>query len=100
MTFEDWQPIETAPANKAVLIFYKNQLGKGRIIKAKFTPRWTVPSDDCGESDGCEEYSEDHDQYFYIESWWELIDNWDEYTQVTIHEKPTHWMPLPKPPVC
>ena len=31
--------------------------------------------------------------------WYECIDNWDDYTEVAIHEgEPTHWMPLPAPP--
>lgn len=30
----------------------------------------------------------------------ECIGNWDDYTEVAIHDgEPTHWMPLPAPPV-
>ena len=30
----------------------------------------------------------------------ECINNWDDYTEVAIHEgEPSHWMPLPAPPV-
>ncbi len=32
--------------------------------------------------------------------WYECINNWDDYTEVAIHEgEPSHWMPLPAPPV-
>lgn len=31
--------------------------------------------------------------------WYECIDNWDDYTEVAIHEgEPSHWMPLPARP--
>ncbi len=32
--------------------------------------------------------------------WYECIDNWGDYTEVAIHEgEPSHWMPLPAPPI-
>lgn len=49
--------------------------------------------DDCA----CE-YSEEHDEYFLIEGWYEVIKNWDDYNSVSIGDFVTHWMPLPEPP--
>lgn len=94
----EWRTIDTAPSLKAVLVHYPNALGNSRIVKAKFIPRYTVESS--GDEEGVDEYHEDSDKFTYIEGWWELIDNWDEYNFVFIDEnKPTHWMPLPAVPI-
>jgi hypothetical protein len=93
----EWRPIDTAPSLKAVLVHYPNALGNSRIVKAKFIPRYTVESS--GDEEGVDEYHDSSDRFTYIEGWWELIDNWDEYSFLFIDgNKPTHWMPLPKPP--
>lgn len=97
----DWQPIETAPHNKPVLIFYRNCLGKGRCIKALRTDRFMVEAtgDESDNEDGVTEYDEANDRYTYVAGWWEQVDNWCDYTQVKVHEgEPTHWQPLPGPP--
>lgn len=94
-----WQPIETAPSGKAVLIYYTNPLGKGRTIKARHIKRYTEESN--GDADeGVDEYDEANDRYTYVEGWWEMLDNWDEYGFVKVYSgAPTHWHPLPDPPV-
>lgn len=91
-----WQPIATAPKDgRSMLVYYKNCLGKDRIIKAMFIPKnWE-------ESDGeWAEYNEEKDCYYTPEGWYECCDNWDEYSHFMISSKnvPTHWMPLPNPP--
>ena len=95
---EAWQTIETAPSGLPVLIFYKNRCNKGRIVKAfkcgKFENENT-------SEEGVEyaEYCEEKDSYFDPPGWYELIDNWDDYSYVFIDHVPTHWQPLPPPPV-
>ena len=93
-----WQPIETAPSGKAVLIHYKNRLGNSRVIRARYIQRFTEEAvNDDGE--GVDEYDEANDRYTYMEGWWEMLDNWDDYAFVMVNEgQPTHWMPLPEPP--
>ena len=44
------------------------------------------------------EYSEEKDEYFLLEGWYEVIKNWDDYNSVSIGDFVTHWMPLPQPP--
>lgn len=92
-----WQPIETAPKGIAILIYYKNSCDKGRTVKAEYIERWTTESDP--ESDNCE-YSEEKDCYYTPEGWYEVIDNWDEFSSVAICRSNTitHWMSLPEPP--
>ena len=47
--------------------------------------------------DECE-YSEEDDEYYLCEGWYEVIKNWDDYNSVAVEDFVTHWMPLPEPP--
>ena len=52
-----------------------------------------------GFPDDCDcEYSEEDDEYYLCEGWYEVIKNWDDYNSVTVEDSVTHWMPLPEPP--
>ena len=52
-----------------------------------------------GFPDDCNcEYSEEDDEYYLCEGWYEVIKNWDDYSSVTVEDFVTHWMPLPKAP--
>ena len=52
-----------------------------------------------GFPDECNcEYSEEDDEYYLCEGWYENIKNWDDYNSVTVEDFVTHWMPLPLPP--
>ena len=52
-----------------------------------------------GFPDDCDcEYSEEDDEYYLCEGWYEVIKNWDDYNSVTVEDSVTHWMPLPLPP--
>ena len=49
-----------------------------------------------GFPDECNcEYSEEDDEYYLCEGWYEVIKNWDDYNSVTVEDFVTHWMPLP-----
>lgn len=98
----EWQPIETAPAGKAILVFYKNSYGKPRIIKARYVAKFAELADayDFEWEDESElDYDESTDKYYMREGWLELIDNWDDYSSVYFRQHLTHWMPLPEPPM-
>ena len=52
----------------------------------------------CVSSDDIDmEYDEETDEYYLPEGWWEVINNWDDYSFVAIGDFVTHWMPLPPP---
>ena len=48
-------------------------------------------------TDECE-YSEEDDEYYLCEGWYEVIKNWDDYNSVAVEDFVTHWMPLPELP--
>ena len=52
-----------------------------------------------GFPDECNcKYSEEDDEYYLCEGWYEVIKNWDDYNNVAVEDLVTHWMPLPQPP--
>ena len=52
-----------------------------------------------GFPDECDcEYSEEDDEYYLCEGWYEVIKNWDDYNSVAVEDFVTHWMPLPDAP--
>lgn len=91
-----WQPIETAPSGLAILVFYKNSSGYGRIIKAKYVPKFTWESETDCEMDT--EYNEETDTFYYPSGWYEMIDNWDDYTCCVVEHQPELWQHLPRMP--
>lgn len=84
----EWQPIETAPkTGKKVVLFYLNRNNLPRTVMA----RW-LTDEQAAETDA--------DGVGLEGGWYECIDNWDDYTEVAIHEgEPSRWMPLPAPPI-
>ena len=52
-----------------------------------------------GFPDECNcEYSEEDDEYYLCEGWYEVIKNWDDYNSVAVEDFVTHWMPMPELP--
>lgn len=97
-----WVPVsERMPdADRKVLATYTNELGNRRTIVARWTPAKTVEASGDDDEPGCHEYDEATDTFYLIEGWWEVINNWGDYSQVFVNEgKVDHWMPLPAAPV-
>lgn len=90
-------------SGKSVLAFYLNSHGKGRRIRAEYIARWTVQAEgfDPDPDTECVEYSEQDDAYYILEGWYELIDNWDDYSRIAVNEGVvTHWMDMPTDPTA
>ena len=52
-----------------------------------------------GFPDECDcEYSEEDDEYYLCEGWYEVIKNWDDYNSVAVEDLVTHWMRTPQAP--
>lgn len=95
----NWQSIKNMPENgRNVLAYYVNNSGNYRIVKAFYAALYAIESgydDDLNDS----EYDDKTDTYYFPEGWYEVIDNWPDYSCVRINEGDvTHWMPLPEPP--
>ena len=95
----NWIPVtfKLPPHGVNVLATYKNSYGKQRFIVGHYLERWKEESNQ--DDDAPEEYSEELDNYFYKEGWYEQQDNWDNYGSIAVHQgKVSHWMPLPDAP--
>jgi len=77
---------------KHVFAYYRNALNKKRRVIAKLIGQFESESTD--DLEDCE-YSEEDDKYYVIPGWYEVIDNWDDFSCVRITEDVTHWQELP-----
>ena len=73
---------------------YKKQY----VCEAYYAKEHSVSEGKYPEDIDCYDYSEEDDEYYLKEGWYEVIHNWDEYGSVVIGDFVTHWMPLPEPP--
>lgn len=78
-----WQPIETAPKGQIVLVHYKNSLGNGRTMRARYYLSETLDSDSTESGWADEGWYEESEAYEYL---------------MPLDHEPTHWMPLPAAP--
>jgi hypothetical protein len=85
---------------QAVLAYYLNSHGMSRRIRAMHVKRFTVEAEEFADPETqCCEYSEQDDCYYTTEGWYELIDNWPDYSSCAVIEGViTHWMPMPSAP--
>lgn len=74
---------------------YKKQY----VCEAYYAKELSISEGRFPEDTDCYDYSEEDDEYYLKEGWYEVIHNWDEYGSVVIGDFVTHWMPLPEPPV-
>ena len=91
----EWQPIETAPEGKPVLLAIEYQTGNRRVIRAMRAGERTLHlSDEQDPWDGCI-YDETEDAYFCAPGWYEK-NEYDECNWM-VHDKPIAWQHLPDP---
>lgn len=93
----EWIKVGDDKPKGNVFVFYKNDHGKGRVVKARWVGKFEEPVDD--EDCLAPDVDDDGDEWWH-EGWYEQIDNCGDFTSVYIaNGEVTHWMPLPKPPV-
>jgi hypothetical protein len=89
---------ERLPSSRVpVLARYTNDYGHGRTIRAWWLAKFQQESENIDNFDA--DYDEESDTYYDPKGWYELIDNWGDYSSVAVTEGTiTHWMPMPLPP--
>jgi len=93
-----WRPVSEKPEKDQIVIAtYLNQCGKRRRVRAVYIRQY---EEEAGEDDElCVEYCEEQDEWYLKEGWYELIDNWLDYSSVAIVEGVVdYWMPMPPAP--
>lgn len=68
------------------------------VCEAYYAKEHSISEGRYPEDTDCYDYSEEDDEYYLKEGWYEVIHNWDEYGSVVIGDFVTHWRPLPEPP--
>lgn len=89
----NWQPIETAPTNKSVLVCRGQFVFIAQKMDDKVLATWSYDPDWL-------DYDEDDDEFYFPSGWYQVTDcdSCDVmFTQLSDHEQPTHWKPLPTP---
>lgn len=84
----EWQPIETAPVNEAVLV----RVGMGMAFAARLVPDAAMTDEEASCDQWQAEHEGEHPPCWSGGCCW--ASNEDENTSL----QPTHWMPLPPPP--
>ena len=95
-----WRPASELPEKDQIVIAtYLNSNGKRRSVRAVYVRQYEEELDYDDDSDY--EYNEENDTYYLKEGWYELIDNWDDYSSVAIVEGVVdYWMPMPPASPC
>jgi len=78
-----WMPIDSAPKGRIILVHYKNLLGNGRTMRARYYLPDTLDSDSTESGWADEGWYEESEAYEYL---------------MPLEYEPTHWMPLPAAP--
>lgn len=89
-----WQPIETAPHMRKLIVSYVNDLGKRRCVMACYYKARSLEMDDDYAEVG--EYDEATGASFAPEGWYEEHEG--DSPLMPLSGQPTHWMPLPASP--
>lgn len=88
------------PEHEVLVLCKTKPNGYEYLCLAFYVPdKWLRGDSDYNwDYEACDVYSEEDDDYYVNEGWYESIHNWDDYNAVGIADFVTHWMPLPEPP--
>lgn len=101
-----WIPVsEKLPdANKDVYVTFCEYMEYSKkyrhsTCKAIYVPEHTIKSEDLWsycDNDDLEIYDEKDDVYYAKDGWYEVVENWDDYSNVAINAEVTAWKELPE----
>lgn len=93
-TPQGWQPIETAPEMRKVMVSYVNVLGKRRCVLACYYLANSLEMHDDYAEVGT--YDDATGNSYAPEGWYEEHES--EHPIMRLEAEPTHWMPMPAAP--
>ena len=95
MLTNNWQPANEAPDGVEVLATYKNEYGHRRVVRANWLARYKHEANDSDFYEFPPDGGEDEGVAYAPEGWYELIDNWDDYSSVFINYQVDYFCELP-----
>lgn len=106
-TISEWISVKDRPPESGKHVFAACEIRslsgykKRYVCEAYYAKEHSISAGRYPEDTDFYDYSEEDDEYYLKEGWYEVIHNWDEYGSVVIGDFVTHWMPLsnlPEPP--
>lgn len=98
-----WVSVKDGPPESGKHVFVTCEIRsfyghkKQYVCEAFYAAEHSISEGKYPDDTDCYDYSEEDDEYYLKEGWYEVIHNWDEYSSIVIGDFVTHWMPLPKP---
>ena len=89
-----WQPIETAPKQRKIIVHYLNEAEKHRTVMACYYGEKSLEMHD--DYDDVGTWDEESGTLFADAGWYEEHDS--DNPILPLGGVPTHWMQLPEPP--
>lgn len=94
----NWRDAKTDPPNSGehvLLCCEVKPTGSRYVCDGYYAAKHTEIASSCGDDIDCE-YSEEDDEYYLLEGWYEVIKNWDDYSSIAIADFVVSWQPLPE----
>lgn len=90
-----WRLIETAPKQRKIIVHYLNEAGRHRTVMACYYGEKSLEMHD--DYDDVGTWDEESGTLFADAGWYEEHDS--DNPILPLGGVPTHWMPLPEPPI-
>lgn len=98
VTVQQWRDAKTDPPNSGEHVLLCCEIkptGSRYVCDGYYAAKHTEIASSCGDDIACE-YSEEDDEYYLLEGWYEVIKNWDDYNSIVVADFVVGWMPLPE----
>ena len=92
-----WRDATTLPAkDEVVLAKCVGENGYEVVVRAEYYRQYQELAEGNGEEFDTIELCPDDDEWYLKEGWYELIQNWSEYSSLYIDMLVEKWLPIPK----